>query len=1371
MNRLQPAEIALTPVKMKERGREHDAARSEELCSAGRRRPGSCSALTSFPGRRLAPRSRFAIVGCVLAAMGILLSAAPAALAAKKYFPIGQFPPAYPANQSWKPEYLSQLFAESVAVSDKNHHIYVADSGRGAIFDYNSPSDKEPARWNGEKTPTGSFGGEHLSVAVDNTTGDVYVANRENHVIDKFTESGELITTFGDSEPSPNGQLAGLKTPAESFSPPTNQYVSFPIAVDQATHDLYVVDPGHNVIDIFNESGAYLSQITATPEGLYSDGGAYTTGVAVNAASGNVYVADYGVPEVFEFNSSDNYVSTWNGGQLPNGPASATPDGAFGTYSDGSPISVATDDSTGNVFVQTYGFSDVDVFDASGNYVPPQVTNSELGEYWVRYAEGIAIDQETHEMYVSSNGSDSVQILKPVVVPNVTINPAAKLTAGRATLSGHVDPATGEGGGPITGCHFDYISNFIYQENTRNNGLADPWAGAVQAPCQTNPPSSLPYSNPTEVEANVTGLSSGTVYHFRLVVSNAEGTEKATGPVFATAGTYGFSKAFGSTGSGDDQLDGPKDVAVDNSNGDIYVADTGNHRIDKFDSSGNFLEAWGWGVENRNAESETCASACQSGIGGTGAGQFQTPTFVEVDNSEGPSRDDVYVADTSDGVVQKFEPSGKLIESWGTDGAIEFGKGGAIGGITVDTHGNLFVVTDNEPYYWTEVGQDGVFRKKTETGSFFGLGTPGGGGIEIDAFGGFFETQEGEGGVNFVNPQAYAYMGHRAYPGGYRELVNSGIALDRATNDLYVDQGSHIDRFSTSGGCESAASGGIIGSSQCGPQDSFGFGDLRSASGLAFDPSTTAVYAANTGDNDVAVFVPVPTPSAITQTPAKTGATTATLAGQVTVPPGGEVTNCHFEYANEATFANELQTVTLAAATGTGNLEEGSAEVTAVNTSTGALEVGAMIEGEGIPDRTEILAIGTGTLELSNPAQETRVGAEFTAKPTGGEFTLSFDGQTTRGIPFNASDEEVAYYLDSLGLIGENGVAVTGPPGGPYRIGFRGSLANTEVPQLTGDSSELKPSGSLIATQTLRQGTGWAEAPTVPCTPNAPITSSTGVTGEVSGLTPFTTYRYRLVVVGSSEMPSEGELKAVTPTQGHAPVIDATSFSGVTPTTVDLEAKLNPELAATIYHFQYGTDTTYGEQTLTSESIGEDSTEHSVETELSGLIPGTTYHFRVIAVNLNGATMGPDETFNTPDAPSIAEPAASNVTQTSATLSAAIRAGFRPTSYSFEYGTGRNYGSTSSGTIEPDNSAHMASSSLSGLRPGTTYHFRVTATNAIGSTSSADQLFTTIEAPAEEPIERHELPKCKKGFVRRHDRCVKKPHRKRHHFKRGPRNG
>ena len=79
-------------------------------------------------------------------------------------------------------------------------------------------------------------------------------------------------------------------------------------------------------------------------------------------------------------------------------------------------------------------------------------------------------------------------------------------------------------------------------------------------------------------------------------------------------------------------------------------------------------------------------------------------------------------------------------------------------------------------------------------------------------------------------------------------------------------------------------------------------------------------------------------------------------------------------------------------------------------------------------------------------------------------------------------------------------------------------------------------------------------------------------------------------------------------------------------------------------------------QTPLSESIGQDGVDHFVSTNLTGLTPGTTYHFRVVAVNLNGRTAGPDETLSIPITPTVSASSASALSQTAATLSAAIQA-------------------------------------------------------------------------------------------------------------------
>jgi DNA-binding beta-propeller fold protein YncE len=61
--------------------------------------------------------------------------------------------------------------------------------------------------------------------------------------------------------------------------------------------------------------------------------------------------------------------------------------------------------------------------------------------------------------------------------------------------------------------------------------------------------------------------------------------------VFSPSGT--LLNSWGSRGSGDGQLSSPSGIAVDSSSGKVYVADSGNHRVQVFSADGNFLRKWG----------------------------------------------------------------------------------------------------------------------------------------------------------------------------------------------------------------------------------------------------------------------------------------------------------------------------------------------------------------------------------------------------------------------------------------------------------------------------------------------------------------------------------------------------------------------------------------------------------------------------------------------------------------------------------------------------------------------------------------------------------------------------------------------------------
>jgi predicted outer membrane repeat protein len=99
--------------------------------------------------------------------------------------------------------------------------------------------------------------------------------------------------------------------------------------------------------------------------------------------------------------------------------------------------------------------------------------------------------------------------------------------------------------------------------------------------------------------------------------------------------------------------------------------------------------------------------------------------------------------------------------------------------------------------------------------------------------------------------------------------------------------------------------------------------------------------------------------------------------------------------------------------------------------------------------------------------------------------------------------------------------------------------------------------------------------------------------------------------------------------------------------------------------------------------------------------------------------------------PIVATGAASGVSATSATLNGTVNPTNLDTSYHFEYGTSTAYGlSTASQSAGSDYAAHPESATITGLTPGITYHFRIVASNAVGTSAGSDQVFTTVGAPS-----------------------------------------
>jgi hypothetical protein len=326
-------------------------------------------------------------------------------------------------------------------------------------------------------------------VAVDPASGDLYVADNGNGVVDKFDSSGHFLSFF-----SPAG--LGVPAPAGSFAPSG-------VAVD-AAGNVYVADKASSVVDEFTPAGAYTG--TQFGAGVISG----PTGVAVDAA-GDVFVAS-GFSELFEFGPT---------GTCLNGCAPVDTGGTFGA---------TFDPASGHLFVLDTGY--VAEYDSSGALV------DQFGQGYLTDPFGLAVNDTTGNLYVSDVASTTASIFGPLATPpDVAVAPATNVQATSATLNGTVNPNSTA----ITDCHFEYVDGADY-----NPSAPDPYSAGKTASCAATPSGSTPVA----VSAAVSGLAPGTLYHFRLEASNASATVDGSDQTFATGA--GIDREWVSAVSGTD---------------------------------------------------------------------------------------------------------------------------------------------------------------------------------------------------------------------------------------------------------------------------------------------------------------------------------------------------------------------------------------------------------------------------------------------------------------------------------------------------------------------------------------------------------------------------------------------------------------------------------------------------------------------------------------------------------------------------------------------------------------------------------------------------------------------------------------------------
>ncbi len=315
------------------------------------------------------------------------------------------------------------------------------------------------ASFDGSATPDGAFSGPN-GIAIDDASGDVYVADLGHNVVDKFTAAGMYVS-----------QIIGGATPAGFFAFASPGAVAVDNSASTATGRLYVVDAGADVVDEFSSAGAYQGQLTSTPGGAFA--GIY--GVDVDSA-GNAWVYESdGV--VDEFDASGTYLTQYTTGygtsagfavdsgdhtyvvrgcgciQKFDAPTAATPFADLGQLDAGFGNSVAVDRTNDHVYVDDG--SRVNIYDSAmaplNSFGAAELTDGQQGGI------GVAANGDA---YVANPSDNKVYVYQALDVPDPTVNidPPSNVTSTHATFSGIVNP---QGTDPLSDAswHFEYSTD------------------------------------------------------------------------------------------------------------------------------------------------------------------------------------------------------------------------------------------------------------------------------------------------------------------------------------------------------------------------------------------------------------------------------------------------------------------------------------------------------------------------------------------------------------------------------------------------------------------------------------------------------------------------------------------------------------------------------------------------------------------------------------------------------------------------------------------------------------------------------------------------------------------------------------------------
>jgi NHL repeat len=651
---------------------------------------------------------------------------------------------------------------------------------------------------------------------------------------------------------------------------------------------------------------------------------------------------------------------------------------------------------------------------------------------------------------------------------------------------------------------------------------------------------------------------------------------------------------FGTSGSG--KLGGGASaIAVDPITGDVYVADTPNSRIFKYDQSGNFILMFGMDV-NETTGGDVCTAAsgdaCKVGVRGSAPGQFYEPRGIAVD----PVTEDVYVSDRGNERIERFTDLGvyKSEIVSGQNGVPAFTLtinppfAESVGNDSwVDTEGNLYVSSLQE---WEE-GTVYKFNATGEyTGEVFALSGVkqweyGPEAVVVDSIGTVYVSQHQNRGKGFVIKfsQAGTEIEKLTVGEGGQSAPEIGLAANLFTDEI----------FSAGWGPNGRSEGTVRVYDMAGKQVAE-FASVHSEDPNAMAYGTSAGRLYELYGSEVVMYgtfpLPTPGPPKVSNEDWSTpGLSAITLSARVN--PHSLDTKYYFQYATSPDLSGATNIPVPPGDAGSSFLPTRvSVDVTGLSQSTTYYYRLVAHNAYGG---------GAGTT-VEGPIQSFTTLAPLPSAATEAASEIADNAATMHGtiVPGSTGAASETYWCFQYGT--------TDASAGVYDLGF---------------------------------------APGAPAGDVGQGTSATPVSVRLTRLQPGTKYRYRLVAVNSlgSRLPStacgtEGghetdgaEGTFTTGTAGPSPVAASGPPAEVSQAAATLTGTVNPQGTRTVYDFQLGTSTEYGVDQFGDAGSGTET--EPVSIAVSSLQPATTYHYRLAASSRFGTSYGADMSFTTPSFP------------------------------------------------------------------------------------------------------------------------------------------